>query len=238
MVSFSPALVYLLVSVKGTLVQEALWKLTVVIGQHGPLWGRCVSVLGPKFYQGPKLTKNISSSQNRVVHFHSSSLSLPLSPVISILATLLPILGFLNAYIHPSLLRVAHAPTSSRLRRLAPLVLQTLQALLTTILATLLFEGIIPSPALNCVLENDWMRMYRNHDDTRIRRIQDMMNCCGFNSVKDRAYPFRSGPGSQCAEMFGRTEACRKPWTAALRSSSGADFAVAIAVGLLQVCKE
>lgn len=175
-----------------------------------------------------------TDAPSSVVHFHSTTLSLPLSPVISILATLLPIVGFLNAYIHPTLLHSAHV-SANRLQQLAPVVLQTLQALVTTILATLLLEAVVPSPASDCVLEHDWMHMFRRHDAQAIRRVQDVLDCCGFNSVRDRAYPFGNGAPSTCAETYGRGNACRGPWTSALQSSAGIDFAVVMGVGLLQV---
>lgn len=79
--------------------------------------------------------------------------------------------------------------------------------------------------------------MWRAHDAEAIRRIQDAFNCCGLNSVKDRAWPFPRGgaPAVDCAAQWGRTTPCVGPWTAALRQSSGADFAVVAGVGLLQV---
>ncbi|KAF7562409.1 hypothetical protein G7046_g1715 [Stylonectria norvegica] len=169
-----------------------------------------------------------------VVHFHSASLSLPISPALSILATLLPIIGFLNAYIHPTLLRRSRT-SPSRIHQLAPLVLQTLQALITTILATLLFEGVVPSQGLDCTLDNEWMGMFRAHDANGIRRIQDTLDCCGLNSVKDRAYPFPKGAPSTCAETYGRTTACKGPWRGAMQTTMGVDFAVMLAVGLMQI---
>ncbi|KAI8649725.1 hypothetical protein NCS55_01434900 [Fusarium keratoplasticum] len=168
-----------------------------------------------------------------VIHVHNASLSLPISPAISVLTIILPIAAFLNAYTHPSLLRRSHA--SNRLQHFAPVVLQTLQGLVTTILATLLFEGVVPSQGLECLLETSWMGMFRAHDASGIRRIQDALDCCGFNSVKDRAYPFpKSGP-STCAETYGRITACRGLWRRAMQTSAGADFAVVLVVGLMQV---
>ncbi|TFA99304.1 hypothetical protein CCMA1212_008930 [Trichoderma ghanense] len=174
-----------------------------------------------------------------VVHFHSAHLSLPLSPAITILTVLLPILSLLNSYIYPALLHSAHH-SSNPLHRLSPTILQTLQGLLTTVLATLLFEDVLPSTTVECLLDNRWMRMFRAHDGESIRLIQDTLNCCGLNSVKDMAYPFRK-PDQQysvCAKMFGRSQACRGPWRAALRSSAGADFGVVVAILSLLMTRE
>ncbi|KAL7933473.1 hypothetical protein V8C35DRAFT_56154 [Trichoderma chlorosporum] len=168
-----------------------------------------------------------------VVHFHSAYLSLPVSPAITILTILLPVISFLNSYIYPTLLHSARN-SSHPLHRLSPTILQTLQALLTTVLATLLFEDVLPSTTTECSMENRWMNLFRAHDGEAIRLIQDTLNCCGLNSVRDRAYPFVKS-GTTCVDMYKRDQACRAPWTAALRSSTGADFGVVIAVGLLQI---
>ena len=177
-----------------------------------------------------------TNSWRRVVHFHASSLSLPFSGAFSILVAILPIAGFVNAYVHPSLLHSAHHD-ASRLQQLAPFILQTLQGLIATILVTLLFEGVIPSEGLNCVLENTWKGKFQAHDAHAVRQIQDTLDCCGFNSVKDRGYPWpKDGHASTCADTYGRDKACRGPWTKAMQTNAGIDLAVVLAVMLLQVC--
>lgn len=180
---------------------------------------------------------NPTDTRDRVVHFNASSLSLPFSPVISILAAILPIAGFLNAYVHPSLLYSAHHnPNPSRLRQLSPFILQTLQGLIATILATLLFEAVIPSEGLSCILENTWKAKFRAHDAHSVRQIQDSLECCGFNSVKDRAYPWaKDGRPSTCAETYGRDQACSGPLMRAMQTNAGVDLTVVLAVILLQV---
>lgn len=77
--------------------------------------------------------------------------------------------------------------------------------------------------------------MYRANDAEGIRRVQDVLDCCGFNSVRDRAFPFSRNSPSTCAETYGRSSACRAPWMGALQSSAAIDFAVVVAVGLMQV---
>lgn len=80
------------------------------------------------------------------------------------------------------------------------------------------------------------MRMFRAHNAGAIRRVQDALECCGLNSIKDRAYPFGKIGPSSCAETYGRSRSCRGPWMAAMQTNAGVDFGVVIAVGLLQVC--
>ncbi|KAJ6439563.1 tetraspanin Tsp3 [Purpureocillium lavendulum] len=148
-----------------------------------------------------------------VVHFHTLHLSLPISPFITVLAVVLPIAAFINAYIYPNLLRNSHAcdlaPLNhSAFERLAPVILQGLQAVVTSILATLLFEGV------------------------SIRLVQDTYHCCGLMDVDDRAYPF---DGQTCAQLYGRTESCEAPWKSAMQVTSAVDFGVVIVVGLMQI---
>jgi hypothetical protein len=166
------------------------------------------------------------------VHFHSSHLSLPISSAVTIFTALLPILSFLNSFIHPSLLHFAHN-SSNPFVRLSPTATQTLQGILTSILATLLFERVAPSDTIECLLNNRWLGLWRDRNGEAIRLIQDTLNCCGLNSLKDRAYPI-SDPQA-CAGMFGRNQVCRGPWKSALKGTAGADFGVVIAVGVLQV---
>ncbi|KAG5914694.1 hypothetical protein E4U53_004610 [Claviceps sorghi] len=171
-----------------------------------------------------------------VVHFHANHLSLPISSFLTILAILLPILALLNAYIYPNLLRSSHSFTTGNLTsRLAPVVLQGLQAVVTTILATLLLEGVIPSPVLDFLVEYEWDELYRGSDASHLSHVQDTYDCCGLNAVNDRAHPLVSVPGGTCAELYGRTKSCRQPWQKALQYFSGIDFGVVIVVALMQI---
>ncbi|KAG5929328.1 hypothetical protein E4U42_006239 [Claviceps africana] len=174
--------------------------------------------------------------QTSVVHFHANHLALPISSFLTILTILLPILALLNAYIYPNLLRSSHSLTTGHLAsRLAPLVLQGLQAVVTAILATLLLKSVIPSPVLDFLVEYEWDELYRRNDATHVLSIQDTYDCCGLNAVNDRACPFVSAPGRTCAELHGRTSPCRRPWQTALRCFSGIDFGVVVVVALMQM---
>ena len=146
-----------------------------------------------------------------------------------------------NAIYYPRLVNSTDLSTITR-PNLLPSTLQILQLLqfaLTTILATLLSTaGLVPSPAQSCLLSTRWQRLWSAHDGDAIRAIQDALGCCGYNSVKDRSWPFpRGGSRVDCAAQFGRTAACAGPWMEALRRGSGAGFAVVVGVGVLQVSK-
>ncbi|RCI11354.1 hypothetical protein L249_7133 [Ophiocordyceps polyrhachis-furcata BCC 54312] len=185
-----------------------------------------------------------------VVYFHASHLSLPLPKSITFLAMLLPIMAFLNAYIYPNLLLRASSssspssspqPTQSRLSptRLAPLVLQASQALLTAVLATaFLLRGLVPSPlVVDFLLDARWNHLFlgrrRGDAASPIELVQDSFDCCGFRTLDDRAFPF-DGPPS-CADEYHRVRPCRIPWARAMQATSAIDFAVVLTVGLMQL---
>ncbi|GAB0144834.1 hypothetical protein EsHS_00005290 [Epichloe bromicola] len=81
---------------------------------------------------------------------------------------LLPVLALTNAFVY---LRFG----KSRKRHDAVLAraLQVVQALCTTVLATLLFSNIVPSAVRDCLLSTIWQRLFSIHDAGAIRRIQD-----------------------------------------------------------------
>ncbi|KAK5080485.1 hypothetical protein LTR05_008596 [Lithohypha guttulata] len=46
--------------------------------------------------------------------------------------------------------------------------------------------------ARTCLSELQWKHWFQNKDDGVIRSIQEKFCCCGFNSMRDRAWPFPS----------------------------------------------
>ncbi|GKT44748.1 uncharacterized protein ColSpa_04929 [Colletotrichum spaethianum] len=167
-----------------------------------------------------------------IVHVSSTNLVLPISPFMSLLPILLPILGTINAFYYPRLLFNA-SQSSARAEQLFPTIIQSLQGILTTALAVLFLQSALPGDGQNCGLSTSWQRMFASKDESSIRRIQDQLDCCGLNSVKDRAWPFTGNV--QCAEMFSRDTACLGPWRQATVTNSSIDLGIVLAVGLLQV---
>ena len=169
-----------------------------------------------------------------VIHFHSAHLSLPISDVVTALTVILPIASFINAFVYPNLLKAIESPNI--VQRAIPVALQGLQAIVTTVLATILAEGVVPSPALDCILERDWSRMFDSRDGLSIGYVQDTLNCCGFLDVADRAFPFPvNGTDSTCAELYARDLACKGPWRGAMQLHSGIALSVVLLVGVMQV---
>lgn len=113
-------------------------------------------------------------------------------------------------------------------------MLHTLQGILTTVLATLYSLDLVPSATRDCELSTRWQQLFRTKDEPAIRAIQDALQCCGFRSARDMAWPFPP-TGVQCSARFDRAMACQGPWTAALERNAGLNFGVVLAVGVLQV---
>ncbi|TLS30960.1 hypothetical protein PpBr36_03852 [Pyricularia pennisetigena] len=170
---------------------------------------------------------------------HAAQLSLPTYPL-TIPVLLLPLLALANTVfaVRSTALRLrdpaAAKPFPPRPTTLVT-VLQVVQAIAAAVLATLLAA----SPAVDaCLLEQTWQRMYSAHDGDGIRRVQDALGCCGFNSPRDRAWPFPHGRGGQqtrCDEAWGRTESCRAPWRGAMRVGVGVELGVVVVVEIVQV---
>lgn len=151
----------------------------------------------------------------------------------TIITAILPFLAALNAIYYPRLVRAAN--TTSR-RKFLGVTLQVLQAILTTVLATLFLSHVVPSPIRKCILSTTWQRLFSAHDAESIRRVQDALNCCGFNTVRDRAWPFPNNERStQCYEMYGRTTPCSEPWRMALQRNAGLESGIVLIVAVSQV---
>lgn len=102
-----------------------------------------------------------------------------------------------------------------------------------TVVATLALTYIIPPSTLACGLNTNWQKFWKAKDADGIRAIQDTFNCCGFLTVKDRAFPF--GTPSTCAKDFGRSQSCFGPWRGAEQVTAGLLLLVAVVVFILKV---
>lgn len=170
-------------------------------------------------------------------HTNSVTLSLPLSPVLTFLTILLPLVAAANATALPYLLREkARSPRRLLVRLAHPAVTQGLQGIITVVLATLYTTYIVPGATRDCGLSSIWERLFRSKDAQSVKSIQDAFECCGFRSVKDMAWPFPP-VDIACAQRFERELPCQGPWTSALQRSAGVELGVVIVVAILQVRK-
>jgi hypothetical protein len=108
------------------------------------------------------------------------------------------------------------------------------QLIYETIIATLAMTYILPPSALACGLDQRWQLLYAQKNEKAIRTIQDSLDCCGLNSVVDRAFPF-SGGRSKCAEIYGRNKSCFADWRKAEQTNAGLFLLVASVVFLIKV---
>ncbi|KEZ46239.1 hypothetical protein SAPIO_CDS1132 [Scedosporium apiospermum] len=159
------------------------------------------------------------------------NLSLPIPTPIILLPIILPLLFPPLTLL---LIRTLKSPTA------APFLIRLLppaHLLLLTVIATLLGQSLSPnsSNAVPCPLFTHWQSLYSAHDATRIRRIQDTLECCGLRSVRDMAWPFDSKGGRACVDTYGRNTACGGPWEGALRGVVGADLGVVLGLAVLQI---
>jgi hypothetical protein len=93
----------------------------------------------------------------------------------------------------------------------------------------------IPPSSLHCGLKERWYTLYNWKDGDAIRRIQDAFDCCGLDTVKDRAWPFSFNGASTCAKDFGRKNSCFGAWRKEEQIQAGLLLLVAVLVFVVKV---
>lgn len=139
-----------------------------------------------------------------------SQLSLPLPSALPILNIAIPLLAAivwslsqrLSAQLKQNAFRLL-LPYLAGASNLAPFTLFTL---------SLVFA--IPSDVQYCATDQYWLRMFEHKDETSIRSIQNRLQCCGLNSIHDRAWPFpsRTSDARACERTQGYHRACGNLW--------------------------
>ncbi len=166
------------------------------------------------------------------VQVTSSTLSLPLSTGTTALTIVLPFLAAINFFITPQLRSLlGYGIRASPILQFVPFALQIFQGVLTAVLATLAAQGFVPGQLLDCGLEGRWQGLWHNRDGHAIERIQETLGCCGLRSTVDRDWP----PAGCKALYKDRHTSCLGPWRATMQRSAGFEFAIVVAVGVLQV---
>ncbi|OOO09085.1 hypothetical protein F9C07_2246783 [Aspergillus flavus] len=161
-------------------------------------------------------------------------LPISLSATTTILPILTPILLFLARFLSNQSTTGANTPTFRN--RFITSVISYLLTILPSGLATLALTYLFAPDLLVCQLNNQWQSYYHNKDSRAIRAIQDSLHCCGFRSVKDRAWPFkdRTHDDDACVEQIGYARACLGPWE---QEDKGAAWMVLWAAVLILVVK-
>jgi hypothetical protein len=166
-----------------------------------------------------------------------TSLSLPLSPILPFLSTLLPLLN-LGAFAH--VLALPSSTPSNTLVRRSTLPLLFLLIIDTVIIT--LSSTHLDSEANACALFKRWQTWFQHHDAEKIKHVQDLLQCCGFATTKHMPFPFPDGsnkhpvPATRCVELTGRTRSCEGPWAQAEKGVAGTVLAVGVVLAVGKVC--
>lgn len=159
-------------------------------------------------------------------------LSLPISTALALFTVVLPFITGLSTQGVRGLVR--RSSKNEQYQLTIPLIAVIgFQLIYETVIATLALTYILPPSSLGCGLGTKWQALYAANDADAIRAIQDALKCCGFNSVKDRAFPF--GKPSECAQIFGRSQRCLEPWRQAEQMNAGWLLLVAVIVFSVKV---
>lgn len=117
-------------------------------------------------------------------------------------------------------------------------LMQLAQAALSIILVALAAPYLpADSESTSCALSTSWQKSWHQHSVV-IREIQDQLGCCGYRSLKDRAWPFPTGTKPdplQCAKQFHRKISCAGPWNEELRRKVGVTLGIGVVVAVLQL---
>lgn len=161
-------------------------------------------------------------------------LSLPISQALGLFAVVLPFITGISTRGAYGLIQ--RSSTKQNYHLTIPLIVVIgFQLIYETIVATLAMTYIVPPLALTCGLEQRWLTLYRENNERAIRNIQDSFDCCGFNSVIDRAYPFNKHAVSDCAKIYGRNKSCVAEWRKAEQTNAGLFLVVAFVVFVVKV---
>lgn len=176
-----------------------------------------------------KVTRE-EADRHSYVHSQARHLSLPIPTALTIFALFLPLASYITTHLAKPALRKRNLSTALMAILFAQLIYET-------IIATLAATYVFPSPNLNCGLDSRWRVLYSKKDARSIRRIQDAFDCCGLNSIRDRAWPFKTDAreDGNCADMFHRQRSCAKDWRSAERGAAGLVLIVALGVFILKV---
>ncbi|KAE8310799.1 hypothetical protein BDV41DRAFT_566254 [Aspergillus transmontanensis] len=162
-------------------------------------------------------------------------LPISLSATTTILPILTPILLFLARFLSNQSTTGANTPTFRN--RFITSLISYLLTILPSGLATLALTYLFAPDLLVCQLNNQWQSYYHNKDSRAIRAIQDSLHCCGFRSVKDRAWPFkdRTHGDDACVRQIGYDRACLGPWEQEDKSAAWMVFWAAVLVLVVKV---
>lgn len=138
-----------------------------------------------------------------------SRFSLPLPTAVFVLSLFFPIAVGALMPLAPRLL-----PEGLVSRRNSLVVLTYLSSLVPVVLLVVSLIFATPTSLQSCSLETAWAHLFQSKDERAITTIQDNLRCCGFNSVRDRAWPFpaKGIDAGECERTQGYHVRCLEGW--------------------------
>lgn len=130
------------------------------------------------------------------------------------ISTLLP---FLSILFVPSLQVLLNRYIPSNRQTIRPYVAMLITVPLYVVIGVILglaSEHVSASDVLHCRMETQWTRFFSSHNQDAIRSIQTALQCCGYNSIRDRAWPF-PGHGvdvNDCPRSLDFHQRCADVW--------------------------
>jgi hypothetical protein len=172
--------------------------------------------------------------QSRYSYSRIRFLSLPIPQALALFTVVLPLITGISTQGAYSLIQRSSKKENFKLT-IPLLAVIGFQLIYETIVATLALTHILPPSALKCGLHEKWNFLYAQKDVNAVRAIQDAFDCCGFNSIYDRAYPFNDNGKSSCAKVFNRNKSCFGEWRKAEQINAGLLLLVALVVFVIKV---
>ncbi|KAJ5773957.1 hypothetical protein N7457_008853 [Penicillium paradoxum] len=116
-------------------------------------------------------------------------------------------------------------------------ILNHIQTIISTIVATVALAYLFPDRILSCNLDQQWQAFFQSKNSHAIRSIQDEFRCCGLRSLHDRAWPFkdRNHGDNACELQLGYQRSCFAPWREHQQNTSWMVFAAAILVFVAKI---
>jgi len=179
-----------------------------------------------------------------VASIRARRIYLPTSITTQVLAIILPFLTNATLFVvtkvspRPMLRLTGKASSASCIRFTLPSreIAITGLFILDTILITLASTA-LSNPTLTCGLESLWQQLFIAKDRRTIQAIQDSLECCGFRTVRDKAWPFpaKGVDAEECIKRSGWDKPCEGTWTAEGRSVLGMIIGVGVGVVVIKI---
>ena len=192
------------------------------------VWSTIILVhLGLIFLAVIKLTQ--AESLNLPIPLHVLILSV-LSPALPVIAILLPALASsIHNRMRKDTLEITLTTRDENPHRITPLARPVLAilALFDVALIASALTAINPR-AVEVLLKTTWQELSRSHNAVAVRTIQDALQCCGFTTPQDHAYPFPDHNRNTyaCVQTFKHDAPCQPKLKRETQTTLGAFVAV------------